>query len=78
MPLVSYLVLVLCLDLQRNKMSLTINDLKEKLKQEDQDFILMVLNPESDELVEMLEELVIKQQDKLRLYYDDDPETLEW
>ena len=59
-------------------MSLTINDLKEKLKQEDQDFILMVLNPESDELVEMLEELVIKQQDKLRLYYDDDPETLEW
>ena len=59
-------------------MSLTINDLKEKLKQEDQDFILMILNPESDDLVEMLEELVIKRQDELRLYYDDDPETLEW
>lgn len=78
MPLDSYLVLVLSQDLQRNKMSLTINDLKEKLKQEDQDFILMILNPESDDLVEMLEELVIKRQDELRLYYDDDPETLEW
>ena len=76
--MVSYLVLALYQDLQRNKMSLTINDLKEKLKQEDQDFILMILNPESEDLVEMLEELVIKRQDELRLYYDDDPETLEW
>lgn len=50
-------------------MSATIEDLKEKLKLEDELDILTILQIESPELVEALSDHIIEKQDKLREYY---------
>ena len=51
---------------------MTFDDLKEKLKKEDEVTLIELLNLNSFELVDILESHIFDQQDRLRNYYDDE------
>jgi len=55
---------------------LTIENLKEKLMWEDTDEILDLLDLSVAEMVDYLTDEVEAHQDKLREYYDEDPEDM--
>ena len=56
---------------------LTINDLISKLMWESSDDILDLLEIDTLDMLEHLEEIIIDKQDKLRKYYED-TEELDW
>lgn len=57
---------------------MTFDDLKEKLKKEDEVTVLELLDLTSVELVDILESFIFDQQDKLREYYGESSEELDW
>jgi len=59
-------------------MMLTIDDLKERLRWEDVDDILDLLDLSVTEMLDYLNDEVETHQDKLRDYYDEDSEDMGW
>jgi len=59
-------------------MMLTIDDLKERLRWEDVDDILDLLDLSVSEMLDYLNDEVETHQDKLRDYYDEDSEDMGW
>lgn len=57
---------------------MTFDDIKQKLKREDEMTLLEVLDLTSEELVELLEEQIYNNQDKIREFYGEDEEALDW
>ncbi len=57
---------------------MTFDDLKEKLKHEDEVTVIELLDLSSDELVDILESYIDDKQDKLRAYYCETTEDLDW
>ena len=57
---------------------LTIDDLKNKMKWEDAEDILDLLNLSTSEMLDYLTDEIETHQDKLRDYYDEDAEELDW
>ena len=55
---------------------MTFNDLLEELKHEDEVTLLELLNLNTFDLVDILESQIFDQQDKLRVYYGENPEEL--
>lgn len=49
----------------------TFPELLDKLKQEDQNTLLEILNLETEELIEALEDIIHKKQDVFREYYEE-------
>lgn len=56
---------------------MTFDDLKEKLKQEDEVTVLELLDLTSVELVDILESFIYDRQEQLREYYGEDSEELD-
>lgn len=59
-------------------MNLTFTDLLDRLKQEDEVTILEILNISSNDLVDLLEPYIWEKQDRIRDYYGEDDEALDW
>ena len=59
-------------------MTTTFTDLLDQLKQEDEVTILEILNISSNDLVEALEPFIWEKQERIRDYYGEDDETLDW
>lgn len=57
---------------------MTFDDIKEKLKREDEMTLLEVLDLTSEELVELLEEQIYNNQEKIREFYGENEEALDW
>lgn len=58
-------------------MSLTFADLLEKLKQEDELDVIEILNLNTDRLVDLLENEIYDNQDRVRNYYYEDEDDEE-
>jgi hypothetical protein len=58
-------------------MSITFADLLEKLKHENEVDIIEILNLNADRLVDLLEEEIYDNQDRVRNYYDEDEDDEE-
>lgn len=56
----------------------TFNDLLERLKREDEVTLLEILNLSSCELVDLLQDTIEIQQQRVLHYYDEDTEDLDW
>ena len=59
-------------------MTTTFTDLLDQLKQEDEVTILEILNISSNDLVEALEPFIWEKQERIRDYYGEDDEALDW
>lgn len=59
-------------------MMLTIEDLKSKLAWESPDDILELLDVDIITVLDKLDDLIIDAQDRLRDYYDETAEELDW
>lgn len=57
---------------------MTFDDIKQKLKREDEMTLLEVLDLTSEELVELLEEQIYNNQEKIREFYGENEEALDW
>lgn len=55
---------------------MTFDDLLEELKHEDEVTLLELLDLNSNDLVNFLEDYIFDKQDKLRAYYGESPEEL--
>jgi hypothetical protein len=55
---------------------LTLDELIERLQEEDESVILELLDLTPTKLIDELSHLIEEQQDKIRAYYDDDAEEL--
>lgn len=56
----------------------TFHDIKEKLKHEDELTLLEILDLASEELVDLLEDVIYDKQERVRQYYGEDEEDGEW
>lgn len=56
----------------------TFADLKELMKKEDELTFLEILDLSSVELADLLEEELHDKQDRIREYYDEDEEDVDW
>mgnify|MGYP000860898495 FL=1 len=59
-------------------MSFTFSELLDKLKSEDETTLLELLDLTSLELVDYLEDVIFREQEKLREYYGEDESSLDW
>ena len=59
-------------------MSFTFSELLDKLKLEDESTLLELLDLTSLELVDYLEDVIFREQEKLREYYGEDESSLDW
>ena len=59
-------------------MSFTFSELLDKLKSEDETTLLELLDLTSLELVDYLEDVIFREQEKLREYYVEDESSLDW
>ena len=59
-------------------MSFTISELLDKLKSEDETTLLELLDLTSLELVDYLEDVIFREQEKLREYYGEDESSVDW
>ena len=59
-------------------MSFTFSELLDKLKLEDETTLLELLDLTSLELVDYLEDVIFREQEKLREYYGEDESSLDW
>ena len=59
-------------------MSFTFSELLDKLKKEDEVILLELLDLTSLELVDYLEDVIFREQEKLREYYGEDESSLDW
>ena len=57
---------------------MTFDDLKERLKHEDEVTVIELLNLSSEELVDILESYVYDKQEQLRDYYSEITEAMGW
>lgn len=57
---------------------MTFDDIKQKLKHEDELTILELLDLTSEELIEILEEQIYDKQDAIRSFYGEDEEAMDW
>lgn len=57
---------------------ITFDDLLEKLKQEDETSIVEILDLRTDDIVNKFEDLIFDTQERLRDYYNEDDQTLDW
>lgn len=57
---------------------MTFDDLREKLKHEDEVTVIELLDLSSEELVDILESYIDDKQDKLRAYYCETTEDMGW
>lgn len=57
---------------------MTFDDLKEKLKHEDEVTVIEILDLSSEELVDILESYIYDQQEKIRNYYCETTEAMGW
>lgn len=55
----------------------TFPELLERLKKEDEVSLLEILDLASEELVDTLEDLIYDRQDRIRIYYNENDETLD-
>lgn len=55
----------------------TFPELLERLKKEDEVSLLEILDLASEELVDALEDLIYDRQDRVRIYYNENDETLD-
>jgi hypothetical protein len=55
---------------------MTFDDLKEKLKHEDEITVIEILDLSSEELVDILESYIYDQQEKIRNYYCETTEAM--
>lgn len=55
----------------------TFPELLERLKKEDEVSLLEILDLASEELVDTLEDLIYDRQDRVRIYYNENDETLD-
>lgn len=59
-------------------MSYTYEELKELLLKEDELTLLEILDLSTEELVEELDEVIYKKQERVRQFYGEDSEELDW
>lgn len=59
-------------------MSFTFRELLDKLKKEDESVLLELLDLTSLELVDYLEDVIFREQEKLREYYGEDESSVDW
>ena len=59
-------------------MSFTFRELLDKLKKEDESVLLELLDLTSLELVDYLEDVILREQEKLREYYGEDESSVDW
>ena len=59
-------------------MSFTFSELLDKLKSEDETTLLELLDLTSLELVDYLEDVIFREQEKLREYYGEDGSSVDW
>ena len=59
-------------------MSFTFSELCEKLQKEDESTLLELLDITSIELVDYLEDVIFREQEKLREYYGEDESSVDW
>ena len=59
-------------------MSFTFSELLDKLKSEDETTLLELLDLTSLELVDYQEDVIFREQEKLREYYGEDESSLDW
>lgn len=59
-------------------MSFTFSELLDKLKSEDETTLLELLDLTSLELVDYLEDVIFREQEKLREYYGEDESSVDW
>lgn len=58
-------------------MTMTFCDLKESLKKEEETILIELLNLTSEDLVDLLEDVIDFNQDKLRQYYGEDDSSVD-
>lgn len=57
---------------------MTFDDIKQKLKHEDELTLLELLDLTSEELIDVLEEQIYDKQEAIRRFYGEDDEELDW
>ena len=58
-------------------MTMTFYDLKENLKKEEETILVELLNLTSEDLVDLLEDVIESNQDKLRQYYGENDSSVD-
>lgn len=57
---------------------MTFDDMKERLKKEDEMTLLELLDLTSEELIDLLEEQIYDKQEEIRQFYGEDDTPLDW
>lgn len=57
---------------------MTFDDIKERLKKEDEMTLLELLDLTSEELIDLLEEQIYDKQEEIRQFYGEDDTPLDW